>query len=347
MFPAAILLLEVDYVMVAPGDQSMNETEIKPAAKVREAYERIRNDIRKTPVERSEPLSRELGAEVFVKWECDQTTGSFKLRGALNKLRSLTPADRAKGVVSASTGNHGLAISHAARLEGIGLKLFLPETVAEVKKKRIEALGVDVEVQGASCDRAEAMARETAARTGRVFVSPYNDWDIVFGAGTAGLELDAQLAGFDDVLVPVGGGGLIAGMAAYLKAVRPGLRVVGVEPETSAFMAASLEAGRLVDIDERPTIADAVAGGIEPGAITFPLCRDLLDAIEVVPEAAIVRGLAFARERHGRMIEGAGALPLAALLHAPAGRSGRRIVALVSGGNIGPERFREITGLRP
>ncbi len=325
----------------------MSETSSDRAAAVREAYARIRRDIVRTPVERADALGRELGAEVHIKWECDQTTGSFKLRGALNKLRSLSPEDRARGVVSASTGNHGLAISHAARLEGVGLKLFLPETVAEVKKARIEALGIEVEVRGSSCDRAEAIARETAARTGRVFVSPYNDPDIVFGAATAGLELADQLPAFDDVLVPVGGGGLIAGVAACLKAVRPGVRVVGVEPETSAFMAASLAAGRLVDIEERPTIADAVAGGIEPGSITFALCRDLVDAVEVVPEEAIVRGLAYAHERHGRMIEGAGALPFAALLHRPGGRAGRRIVALVSGGNIAPGRFREITGLRP
>ena len=325
----------------------MNEMPVDYAAKIKEAYERIKNDIRRTPVEYSEPLSRETGAKVYVKWECDQTTGSFKLRGALNKLRSLSPEDRAKGVVSASTGNHGLAISHASRLEGIGLKLFLPETVAEVKKKRIEDMGIDVEVRGASCDKAEAIAREFAARTGRVFVSPYNDWDIVFGAGTVGLELAADLARFDDVLVPVGGGGLIAGIAAYLKAVRPGVRTIGVEPETSAFMAASLAAGRLVEIDERPTIADAVAGGIEPGSITFPLCRDLVDAIEIVPEALIARAMALVFERHGRMIEGAGALPFAALLRAPAGRAGRTVVAVVSGGNIAVERFREITGLRP
>ena len=280
----------------------MSETPADYAAKIREAYGRIKADIRKTPVERSGPLSRELGAEVYVKWECDQITGSFKLRGALNKLRRLSREDRAKGVVSASTGNHGLAISHAARLEGVGLKLFLPETVAPVKKKRIEALGVDVEVRGASCDKAEAIAREFAGRAGRVFISPYNDWDIVFGAGTVGLELDADLARFDDVLVPVGGGGLIAGIAACLKAARPGVRIVGVEPETSAFMAASLAAGRLVEIDERETIADAVAGGIEPGAITFPLCRDLVDAIEVVPESSIARAKALVHERRGRMI---------------------------------------------
>jgi threonine dehydratase len=315
------------------------------AEKIREAYDRIKADIRRTPVEYSEPLSRETGAKVYVKWECDQTTGSFKLRGALNKLRTLSPEDRAKGVVSASTGNHGLAISHATRLEGVGLKLFLPETVAEVKKRRIEEMGVDVEVRGASCDKAEAIARDFAARTGRVFVSPYNDWDIVFGAGTAGLELAADLARFDDVLVPVGGGGLIAGIAGGLKALRPGVRIVGAEPETSAFMAASIAAGRLVEIEEGDTIADAVAGGIEPGAITFPLCRDLVDGIEVVPEALIARGMALVHQHHGRMIEGAGALPLAALLRAPAEWAGRTVVAVVSGGNIAPERFRKITGL--
>jgi threonine dehydratase len=324
----------------------MPETPIDLAARIREAHERIKGDIRRTPVERANALSRETGGEVFVKWECDQTTGSFKLRGALNKLRALAPEDRARGVVSASTGNHGLAISHAARLEGVGLKLFLPETVAEVKKARIEALGVDVEVRGASCDRAEAIARDFAGRAGRVFVSPYNDWDIVSGAGTIGLELDQDLERFDDVLVPVGGGGLIAGIAAYIKTARPGVRVFGVEPETSAFMAASLAAGRLVEIDERDSIADAVAGGIEPGAITFELCRDLVDGIEVVPEAAIARAMALVRETLGRTIEGAAALPVAALLLGRGRWAGRTAVAVASGGNIAPDRFLAVTGLK-
>jgi threonine dehydratase len=313
--------------------------------KVREAYGRIQGDIRRTTIEYSGPLSRKTGAKVYVKWECDQVTGSFKLRGALNKLRSLSDEDRGRGVVSASTGNHGLAISHAARLEGVGLKLFLPETVAEVKKKRIEAMGVDVEVRGASCDKAESIAREYAGQTGRVFVSPYNDWDIVFGAGTVGLEIADDLSRLDDVLVPVGGGGLVAGIAGILKAIRPETRVVGVEPSTSAFMAASLAAGRLVEIDEKETAADAVAGGIEPGAITFPLCRALVDFIEVVPESLIGRAMALVCEHHGRMIEGAGALPFAALLHSPLKWEGRTVVAVVSGGNISAERFRSIAGL--
>lgn len=313
-------------------------------ARIREAYERIHADIRRTPLEYSESLSRETGARVYVKWECDQVTGSFKLRGALNKLRALSDPDRGRGVVSASTGNHGLAISHASRLEGIGLKLFLPTTVAEVKKAKIEALGVDVELQGSSCEKTEAIARDFAGRTGRVFVSPYNDWDIVFGAGTVGLELTDDLSRFEDVLVPVGGGGLIAGIAGFLKAARPETRIIGVEPETSAFMAASIAAGRLVEIDEKETIADAVAGGIEPGAITFPLCRDLVDFIEEVPEPLISRAMALVHEHHGRMVEGAGALPFAALLHSPAKWRDRTVVAVVSGGNVSPERFRAIAG---
>ncbi len=325
----------------------MSEAGVDFRVKVREAYERIRADIRRTPVERSEGFSRETGAEVYVKWECDQTTGSFKLRGALNKLRTLTAEERRRGVVSASTGNHGLAISRAAGLEGVELKLFLPETVAEVKRKRIEAMGVAVEVRGASCDKAEMLAREFAARSGRVFVSPYNDWDIVFGAGTVGLELDADLPRFDDVLVPVGGGGLVGGIAGFLEAVRPSARVVGVEPDTSAFMAASVAAGRLVDVEERETIADAVAGGIEPGAITFPLCRDLVAGIDVVPERLIARGLGLVERLHGRIVEGAGALPFAALLNDPGKWAGRTVVAVVSGGNIAPERFRAVIDGRP
>ncbi len=320
----------------------MTETAVDFQARVREAYARIAADIRRTAIERSEALSRETGADVWVKWECEQTTGSFKLRGALNKLRSLAPEDRRRGVVSASTGNHGLAISHAAGLEGVGLKLFLPETVADMKRRRIEAMGTDVEVRGASCDKAEMLAREFAARNGRVFVSPYNDWDIVFGAGTAGLEIDADLPRFDDVLVPIGGGGLIAGIAGFLMAARPAARVVGVEPETSAFMAASIAAGRLVDVEERASIADAVAGGIEPGAITFPLCRDLVDAIEIVPERLIARAMGLVEALHGRAVEGAGALPFAALLRDPGKWAGRTVVAVVSGGNIAPERFRAI-----
>jgi len=315
------------------------------AAGVRAAHGRIKNDIVRTPVEFSEALSEATGARVFVKWECDQITGSFKLRGALNKLRSLTPEDRARGVVSASTGNHGLAISHASRLEGVDLKLFLPTTASPVKKKKIAALGVRPELFGSSCEQTEARARDEAVRTGRVFVSPYNDADIIRGAGTVGLEIAEDVPEAAEVLVPVGGGGLIVGIAACLKEALPAARAVGVEPETSAFMTASIAAGQIVSIKERPTIADAVAGGIEPGAMTFPLYRDLVDRTLVVPESLIASAMALLFERHHKMVEGAGALPLAGLLARPGEFRGRNVVLVVSGRNVAPDRFRAATGL--
>jgi threonine dehydratase len=307
------------------------------ATKVAEAYARIRRDIVRTPVEFSRALSERTGARVFVKWECDQITGSFKLRGALHKLRSLGARERARGLVSASTGNHGLAISHASRLEGADLTLFLPETVSAMKRRKLEEAGVRLEIR----------ARAHADRSGRVFVSPYNDWDIIFGAGTIGLEAAEDAPDVRDVLVPVGGGGLIAGIAGYFRAVRPEARTIGIEPEASAFMAASVAAGRLVAIEEAPTIADAVAGGIEPGAVTFPLYRDFVERTLVVPESLIAAAMRLLYETHRRVIEGAGALPLAGLLGFPDLFRGREVLLVASGGNVGLERFVEVTGIRP
>jgi threonine dehydratase len=303
------------------------------------AYARIRKDIRRTPLEPAAELGRAAGARVLVKWECDQITGSFKLRGALNKLRALSSEERALGVVSASTGNHGLAIGHAARLEGVGLTLFLPRTAAAVKRAKIEALGVDIRTFGDDCGETEVHARQYAEGAGKVFVSPYNDPSIIAGQGTIGIEVLEDAPGVDDVLVAIGGGGLIVGIAGYLKAVKPGTRIIGVEPETSAFMKASLEAGRLVSIVEEPTVADAVAGGMEPGAITFPLCRDLVDDILTVPEVAIISAMEMVHRTYGRRIEGAAALPIAGLLVRPEFFRGRTVVCVASGGNIDPGRF--------
>ena len=183
------------------------------------------------------------------------------------------PRERKAGVVSASTGNHGLAIGHASGLEGVDLILFLPETVAEVKRKKIEAMGVNLRFFGDDCEKTEVHARGFAEESGRIYVSPYNDFDIVAGQGTVGVEVLEDLPDVQDIVVPVGGGGLIAGIGAYAKSVNPAIRIVGVEPETSAFMKASIEAGKLVAFAEKPTFADALAGGIEAGSITFPLCR--------------------------------------------------------------------------
>jgi threonine dehydratase len=275
--------------------------------KILRAERRIRADIRWTPLERSPGLSRLTGADVHLKWESLQLTGSFKIRGALNKVRSLSAEERARGAVTASTGNHGLGVSLAARLEGIGLTVVLPSSASAEKRRRLAASGTAIVDHGKTCEEAEVYARRLAAETGRVYISPYNDEEVIAGQGTIGLEVAADFAGAASVLVPVGGGGLVSGIATYLRPVLKSAKILGVEPEASACMAASLAAGKIVPIDEGETIADAVAGGIEPGS-----------------------------EQHGRRVEGAGALPLAALLSDPVRFAARPTVLIISGGNVSP-----------
>lgn len=310
------------------------------AADVNLAWRRIRPDVAWTPVESSPVFRRLVGADVFIKWESEQKTGSFKFRGALNKLRCLSADERKKGVVSASTGNHGLGLSLAAQIEAVPLTLVLPKSISEEKRRRLEAGGVDMILTDGSCEKAEARARRLAADTGRVYISPYNDFEIIAGQGTIGRELLEDLREFDGIVVPVGGGGLVSGVAAYLRAINPRIRVFGVEPVHSAFMAASLKAGRLVDIEEKTTIAEAVAGGIEPGSVTFGLCRELIDDIVLVEESAISKAMAILFAEHGRMVEGAGALAAAALLREAELFRGKRTVLVASGGNIAPSVFR-------
>lgn len=311
---------------------------------VKKAYSAIRKEIVLTPLEPSLSLSRMLGAEIYVKWECLQTTGSFKLRGAMNKILGLSASQRRRGVVSASTGNHGLAIHHAAKRHGVPLTLFLPEHAAPEKIARLKAAGADLAFFGASCDLAEIHARKHALSSGRVFVSPYNDLDIILGQGTVGLEVFEDFPGVEDIVVPIGGGGLIAGVGGYLKGRNPTIRVVGVEPVNSAFMKASFEAGRLIDVKEKKTIADAVAGGIEPGSVTFPLCRRYVDMICTVSEDDIKKSMALLHSLHGHSVEGAGALSLAAVMTDPDTFRGRRVVLVVSGMNVAPALFRKAMG---
>jgi len=312
------------------------------AEQVSAAHIRIKKDIRRTPLEFSAPLGEVFGSSISVKWDNQQITGSFKFRGALNKLRSLSEVEKRKGVVSASTGNHGLAISHACGLENGPLTLFLPENASPAKIEKIKKYPVALKFFGLDCEKAERHARLFARENGLVYVSPYNDSDIVYGQGTAGLELYEDLPGTEVVLVPVGGGGLIAGIAGYLKSRNPRILVYGVEPENSRFMKASLEAGKLIEIVEKKTIADGVAGGIEPGSITFPLCQKYVDDIVLVKEWMIKKAMGLFFAHHRQVIEGAGALPLAAVIARPGKFRDRKIVLVVSGGNIGAELFWKI-----
>lgn len=321
------------------GKDRLTSVELK--AKIQEAHSRAGGDIHRTPLEYSPDLSRMTGAEVYLKWECEQRTGSFKFRGALNKIRSLSADEKRRGVVSASTGNHGLGISLAAEMEGVGLTLVLPQNVAFAKRQRLDKGQADIITYGASCEKAEIRARRLAGETGRTYVSPYNDQEIIAGQGTIGPEILQDLPDVQAVIVPVGGGGLIAGIAAWLKEAGRPVDVYGAEPLNSAVMAASLAAGKIVEISETETIADAVAGGLEPGCITFPLCSALLNGILVVEESFIKKAMRLIHEHHRRTAEGAGALPLAALLKDPDRMAGRKVVLVVSGGNVTREVFAE------
>lgn len=306
---------------------------------VLKARERIKNEVYHTPLSPSPQLSRSLGAQIRFKWENKQLSGSFKFRGALNKVRTLSPQEKQKGVISASTGNHGLALTLACQLEDIPLKLLVPQSATADKFRRLDEAGAQVFRYNGSCDEAEIYGRKMAEELGQIFISPYNDPEIIYGQGTVGWEILEDWPEVEDILVPVGGGGLICGVAGLIKALKPSCRVIGVEPENSAFMAASLKAGHIVQIEERETLADAVAGGLEPDSITFELCRQYVDDMITVSEDLIRRAMDLIFLEHNRMVEGAGALPLAGLLTRMENFKGRRVALIVSGGNVSPELF--------
>jgi threonine dehydratase len=262
----------------------------------------------------------------------------------MNKLKMLSSAKKRAGVVAASTGNHGQALCYASQIENIALTLYLPKTASPLKIARIKNYGVSPFLYGTDCEKTEIHARRIAERSGRTYISGYNDYDIVCGQGSLGMEILEDIPDVQDVLVPVGGGGLISGIAGYIRNVNPGVRVFGVEPENSRFMAASIIAGRLVRLREKKTIADAVAGGIEPGSITFPLCQKYVDEFLTVTESQIKKSIAALHREHGQVVEGAGALPLAALFKDSDAFRGRKVVLVASGGNIAQDLFRKIAG---
>lgn len=323
----------------------MPAIEFSPADVVREvtlAKSRIRGFVRETPLEHSPTLSAAAGSPVYLKLENLQVTGSFKARGAFNKLLSLTEEERAAGVVTASTGNHALAMAHALGLLGIRGEIFLPSTASPLKLEALRSRGAELRLVDADPGRVETLARTQASDTGRVFVSPYNDPQVIGGQGTIAIELLRDLEGVDTVLVPAGGGGLIAGVGAMLKAERPAIRVVGCQPAASPVLAASVAAGRIVELPSGPSLSDATLGLVEPGAITFPVCQRCVDEWLTVQEPELRRAVRLILERHSLLIEGAAALPVAALLGAGPRYRGGSTVLLLSGSHLGLHDLAEV-----
>jgi threonine dehydratase len=273
-------------------------------------------------------------ASVYFKCDNLQPTGSFKVRGALNHLLSLGAAERAKGVVAASTGNHGAAVAYGAGKLGVDCTVFVPENASKTKIAAMERLGAEVRQHGQDPVESELFARRFAGEQGMAYISPYNDRAIIAGQGTLGAELAEQLENIDSVFIALGGGGLTSGVAACLKALRPGVRIVACSPENSAVMMHSVQAGEILDLPSLPTLSDGTAGGVEKEAITFDYCRQLVDDYVTVTEAEIAASLRQFMEVHHMMIEGAAAVPIAAYLKLGADYHGQNVVIVLCGANI-------------
>lgn len=299
---------------------------------VRKAAERIAGDVVRTPSAESKTLSALTGLDVVVKFENLQFTASFKDRGAANKLHQLTDAEREAGVLAVSAGNHAQSVAYHATRLGIAATIVMPASAPFTKVANTEALGAEVVQAGATFADAAAVAERLVRERGLTMVHPYDDPAVIAGQGTVAVELLDDVDGIDTLLVPVGGGGLLAGIAAYARAERPDIELVGVQSEVYPGMIAAL-AGRELEPPRAETLADGIAVKT-PGRLTVPMVRDLADEVLAVPEAAIERAVSLYLEIEKTVVEGAGAVGLAAVLEDPDRWRGKRVGLILSGGNI-------------
>ena len=306
-----------------------------------DAEARIRAHVRETPIVHSPALSEATGAEVWLKCENLQVTGSFKVRGATNRLLALSRDERRGGVVAASSGNHGVAVAHAGAALGIPVTVYVPDFVSPAKAAAMKRLRANVVTFGTDGLDTELEARRVAGAERRTYISPYNDLTVVAGQGTIGVELRRQLDGISAVVVAVGGGGLIGGIAAYLKHFDDRIRVVGAQPANSRVMIESVRTGRVVEIPSLPTLSDGTAGGVELDTVTFPMNRDLVDEWVEIPEDEIARAMCHAIEVEHMLIEGAAGVAVAALSRARRPLSGR-VAVVLCGANVSAARLREV-----
>lgn len=300
--------------------------------KIIEAEKRIRPYLRETPLEYSYALNKMTGGEVYLKLENIQVTGSFKARGALNKVLSL--GDSNAKIVTASTGNHGLGVANALAVVKKDGTIYLPKNASPAKVEAIRMRGVPVEFYGDNCEETELYVRKLAEASNQVYISPYNDEEVMAGQGSIGVELFRQLPDLDAVFISVGGGGLIAGIASYLKAVNPKIEIVACLPENAPVMYECIKAGKIIEVAEKPTLSDATAGGIEAGSITFEVCQQYVDNYIMVSEQEIADSMKLVMKHHHLIIEGSAGVAVASLLKARDQYKGKKAVVLICGGNV-------------
>lgn len=306
------------------------------------ASNRIGPNIRETPLDHSPYFSEQTGANVYLKLENLQYTGSFKLRGAFNKLLSLTPGERRAGCVAASSGNHGAAIAYAMKKLGITGVIFVPEQTSPTKVDAIRRAGGDVRFFGTDGLDTETHAREYAALNDMSYLSPYNDADVIAGQGSIGVELAKQLQKVDAIFTAVGGGGLISGIGAFLKSVNPDVDIISCQPAASAVMTESVNAGKIIDLPSEPTLSDGTAGGIEADSVTFDICREIVDRYVVVSEEQIAHAMREFIDSHHMLLEGAAGVAIAGFLETADDYKGRNVVIVICGGNISRETLKKV-----
>ncbi len=324
---------------------TLNPAILPAVSAVRTAAERLRSFLPPSRVIRHEALSQQLGVDVWFKLELENPTGSFKVRGAYNVLAGLSAEERAQGVVASSAGNHGLGVAYASKAFGAPAMLYVPVTAPQVKKDGIRALGATVNDEAADYDVAMVMAKAHAEREGIRFINPCLGLDLLAGQGTVAMELLSQLPAMRTVLICTGGGGLLGGMGAVLRALAPDVRVIGVQSVETAAMAKSVAAGHVVDTPVTPTLADGLSGQIDDDALHIgQVCADEL---LLVTEEELGETMAWLHRTTGMAVEGAGAVTVAALRHGHVKAPEGPLVAVVSGRNIDPARLDVLTRRHP
>jgi threonine dehydratase len=303
---------------------------------VYEARRRLGERLPRTPLLPSAWLSSIADGSVFLKIESVNLTSSFKIRGAMNAaLRMSEGIDtQLPTIVTASAGNHGRALALAAEELGLNCVVFTPATAPEAKKNAIRRHGAILHSDCEDYDAAERQAREFADAEGGVYISPYNNGDVIAGAGTIGLEIVEAMPNLDVVVIPLGGGGLASGMGLAIKAAAPNATIVGVEVEASSPFTLSLEAGRITGITPRPSLADGLVGNLEPGTMTFPLVKQVVDYVVTVSEEELARAMKGLATEERLIVEGAGAAAVASIIAGKTSAPGQRVVAMVTGGNV-------------
>jgi len=305
------------------------------------ARRRVSRWARRTPMERSPSLSSVCGGDVWLKLENQQVTGSFKIRGATNKILLLSEEERGRGVVTASSGNHAQGVGYAACELGVRATVVVPERTPSVKIDAIRRYGVELIIEGDEYMDSERLARRIEKEEGKTFVSAYNDTELIMGQATIGLEMVEDVPDLDAVLVPVGGGGLVSGVASVFKQVGDA-EVIGVQSKASPVMYECIKRGEIFDMPLEDSVAEGLHGGLEQGSVSFDICRELIDGWAILEEEDILTAIRYMLHEHHMLVEGAAAVGPAAIMAHPKRFRGMKVGVVISGGNLSMELLKRV-----